>query len=170
MQGEQRGLQIEENVPLAPLTTFYIGGPARFFVRVSSVDELRQSLDFARDKNIPTLVLGGGSNVLIGDAGFEGLMIKMEIGGVEIQKETLIAGAGESWDAVVSHAVNENLWGIENLSGIPGTVGGAVVQNIGAYGAAVSEVVEWVEVFDTEHTEGKESAVKIMTREELRES
>lgn len=86
--------------------------------------------------------------MLVPDEGFDGLVIKIEIQGVERQGTTLIAGAGESWDALVERAVAEDLWGVENLSGIPGTVGGAVVQNIGAYGAALSEVVEWVEVYD----------------------
>ncbi|MEI7720128.1 MAG: UDP-N-acetylmuramate dehydrogenase [bacterium] len=162
--GSREGLKIEENVALAPLTTFYIGGPARYMARVASVEGLREALAYAREKELKMLILGGGSNMLVGDDGFDGLVIKIEIAGVEIQKDIeekesnkviLIAGAGESWDAVVARSVAEGLWGIENLSGIPGTVGGAVVQNIGAYGAAVSEVLEWVEVFDTKTGEVK---------------
>lgn len=140
---------IEENIPLGPLTTFGIGGNARFFVRVKSIEELKESLNFARDKKLTTFVLGGGSNVLIDDAGFDGLVIKIELRGVEEKEDTLIAVAGESWDALVERAVAKGLWGIENLSGIPGTVGGAVVQNIGAYGQALSETLEWVDVYDT---------------------
>lgn len=143
-------MQIEENLPLSPLTTFCIGGPARYFVRVTNVEELQQSLDFARDKNLATLILGGGSNVLISDAGFDGLVIKIEMTGVERDGETLIAEAGESWDALVERAVQSGLWGIENLSGIPGSVGAAPVQNIGAYGAEVKDTLAWVEVFDTQ--------------------
>src|SRR3989338_5206645 len=74
---------IEENVPIGPLTTFFIGGPARYFVRVKTIEELQQSLDYARDQNLATLILGGGSNVLVSDAGFDGLVIKIEMMGVE---------------------------------------------------------------------------------------
>lgn len=135
-------------MPLAPLTTFGIGGPARFFVRVKNIEELKQSLDYARDQNLATLILGGGSNVLFGDDGFDGLVIKIEIVGVEQEGNVLIAGAGESWDALVARAVSDGLWGVENLSGIPGTVGGATVGSIGAYGQAISQTVMWVEALD----------------------
>ena len=141
-------MRIEENVPLAPHTTFRLGGPARHFARVKNLEELRQSLDYARDQNLATLILGGGSNLLIGDAGFDGLVIKIEIKGVEQEGDTLIAGAGESWDALVARAVKDGWWGLENLSGIPGTVGAAPVQNIGAYGAEVRDTLAWVEVLD----------------------
>ena len=146
-------MQIEENILLAPYTTFKIGGPARFFACVKSVGELVQALTFAKEKKLKVFILGGGSNVLIDDGGFDGLVVKVEIAGVEEKDTTLVAGAGESWDALVERAVQKKLWGIENLSGIPGTVGGAVVQNIGAYGAALSQTLIWVEVYDT--TAGK---------------
>jgi len=94
------------------------------------------------------LLLGGGSNVLVSDAGFDGLVIKIEMTGVEKEGELLIAGAGESWDALVECAVQSGLWGIENLSGIPGTVGAAPVQNIGAYGSEIKDTLAWVEAFD----------------------
>src|SRR3989338_5112732 len=87
-------MQIEEMVLLAPLTTFCIGGPAKYFIRIRNVEELTQSLDFARDKNLATLIFGGGSNVLVRDAGFDGLVIKIEIAGIEQEGEMLIAGAG----------------------------------------------------------------------------
>src|SRR3989344_7537815 len=140
---------IEENVPLAPLTTFFIGGSARYFVRVKTVEELQQSLDYARDQNLATLILGGGSNVLVSDAGFDGLVIKIEMAGVERDGDTLIAEAGESWDSLVERAVADGLWGVENLSGIPGTAGAAPVQNIGAYGSEVKNTLAWVDAFDT---------------------
>lgn len=146
---------IQENVPLAPLATFHIGGPARYFARVQSVEDLKESLDFARGKHLAPLVLGGGSNVLIDDAGFDGVVIRIELGGVERAGDTLIASAGEHWDALVARSVEENLWGIENLSGIPGTVGGAVAGNIGAYGQALSQTLAWAEVFDTRTGEVK---------------
>src|SRR3989344_5086871 len=147
---------IEENVPLAPLTSFFIGGAARYFARVTTVEELKQSLDYARDKSLATLVLGGGSNVLVSDAGFDGLVIKIEMMGVERlpagkagDGDTLIAGAGENWHRLVERAVADGLWRIENLSGIPGTAGAAPVQNIGAYGSEVKNTLAWVDAFDT---------------------
>jgi UDP-N-acetylmuramate dehydrogenase len=151
-------MSIEEQVCLGPHTTFHIGGPARFFVRIVRLEELQTSLKFARDRNSATLILGGGSNILIDDAGFDGLVLKIEMTGIEIEKESqnktlVIAGAGEMWDNVVACSVTENLWGLENLSGIPGTVGGAIVGNIGAYGAALSQRLQWVEVFDRENGE-----------------
>lgn len=142
-------MQIQEQVPLGPLTTFNIGGPARFFARVASVEELTEALAFAKEKQLQTFILGGGSNVLVRDTGFGGLVIKIELMGVEEDGTTLIAGAGENWDALVQRAVSKGLWGVENLSGIPGTVGGAVVQNIGAYGQALSQTLLWAEVYDT---------------------
>jgi UDP-N-acetylmuramate dehydrogenase len=157
-------MQLEENVRLAPFTTFHIGGSARFFVRVNSVEEARESFNFAKEKNLKVLVLGGGSNILIDDAGFDGLVIKIEIEGITLergpQEETqdkilIVAGAGERWDALVERSVEEKLWGLENLSGIPGTVGGAVAGNIGAYGSALSQTLQWVEVFDRESGEVK---------------
>ncbi len=158
-------MEIGENVPLAPFSTFHIGGPARYFARVESVADLKKALDlpagkagFARDKHLPTLILGGGSNTLFADEGFDGLVIKIEIKGIEVEEQNkeevlLIAGAGESWDDLVARAVDEKLWGLENLSGIPGTVGGAVVGNIGAYGAALSQTLTWAEIFDRESGE-----------------
>lgn len=154
-------IPIQEHIPLAPLTTFKIGGEARYLARVKNIEELAEALTFAEVKSAPVFVLGGGSNVLISDLGFNGLVIKIEIAGIEEHNSTLVAGAGESWDKVVENAVDNNLWGIENLSGIPGTVGGAVVQNIGAYGQAISQTFHWAEVFNTQtkkvETLGKEA-------------
>ncbi|HVY72521.1 MAG TPA: UDP-N-acetylmuramate dehydrogenase [Candidatus Paceibacterota bacterium] len=158
-------MEIQESIALAPITTFRIGGPARFFCVAKTLDDIRQSLDFARDQHTPVFILGGGSNVLVPDEGFDGLVIKLECMGVEVVREgtrvVITAGAGESWDALVARAVAEDAWGIENLSGIPGTVGGACVQNIGAYGAAFSQVLESIEVFDTNTRE-----IKTLSREE----
>ncbi len=143
-------MNIQENAPLSALTTFGLGGAARFLIEAQQVSELLQALTFAKEKNLKTLVLGGGSNLLVGANGFDGLVIKIDIGGIVREGELLVAGAGESWDALVARAVEEGLWGIENLSGIPGTVGAAPVQNIGAYGAEVKDTLAWVEAFDTQ--------------------
>ncbi len=139
-------------MPLKDLTTFHIGGPARAFVRVSRVEDLA-SLDFTRDKYF---ILGGGSNVLFADQGFPGTVYKIELKGISLQGSTLVVGAGEEWDTLVERAIKEKLWGLENLSGIPGTVGGAVAGSIGAYGQSLSQTCQWVEAFniktgETEH-------------------
>ena len=148
-------MNIEKNVPLAPYTTFGIGGPALFLICVKNVEELKEALSFAAQKQLRVLVLGGGSNVVIEDSGFDGLVIKIEIKGIEIEQSAggavVTAGAGESWDALVERTAQEGLWGMENLSGIPGTVGGAVAGNIGAYGQALSQTVAWVDALDV-HT------------------
>lgn len=158
-------MQLQEHIALAPYTTFNIGGPARYFVEAHIIDELKESLDFARSNNLATLVLGGGSNVLISDEGFSGLVIKIALqGSFEMQEQggevRVRALAGDSWDALVAFCVERGVWGIENLSGIPGSVGGAVVQNIGAYGAALSQVLVSVQVLDTNNLEIKNLTIE----------
>ncbi len=148
-------MTIDENILLKHLTTFKIGGLARYFCVAKSVADLKEATTFAKKAGVPIFVLGGGSNVLISDEGFHGLVIKMAIQGVKFEDDgnyvRAIVSAGESWDNFVSEAVKKGLWGVENLSGIPGTVGGAPVQNIGAYGVDVSETIESVEIFDTDN-------------------
>jgi len=155
-------MTIQENVLLAPYTTFRIGGAARFFVQVKSLADVREAYDFARGKNptgktLPIFILGGGSNLLVSDAGFDGLVIKNEIKGIEFEKKgddwIVSAGAGEKWDDLVAVTVEKGLFGLENLSWIPGTVGAAPVQNIGAYGAEAKDTIDWVEVYNP--TNGK---------------
>lgn len=147
-------IKILEQVPLAPLTTMRVGGNARFFVRVENVEELREAVVFAKERGLPFLVLGGGSNMFISDGGLDGVVIKNEILGVKFEDEAgharIIAGAGESWDGLVAQSIESGLYGLENLSLIPGTVGAAPVQNINAYGVNVSDTIEWVEVLDTQ--------------------
>ena len=147
-------MPVQENVPLAPLTTFRIGGPARFFVEASSRSGVKEAVDFARSRNLPLFILGGGSNLVISDAGWPGLVLKIAITGIDRQpaevdgKIIFEVGAGESWDDFVRTAVAANFGGVECLSGIPGNVGGTPVQNVGAYGQDVSNTIESVEVFD----------------------
>ncbi len=152
-------VKIEENVPLAPLTTMRTGGNARFLARVKTLSDLRTAALFAREHALPIFVLGGGSNILVSDLGFLGLVIKIEMIGVTYEEKgdgiEVTVGGGEKWDNFVSSAVARSLWGIENLSLIPGTVGGAIVQNIGAYGALLEGVVVRVEAFDIETMEVK---------------
>ncbi|MGB2580300.1 MAG: UDP-N-acetylmuramate dehydrogenase [Minisyncoccia bacterium] len=143
-------IHILEHVPLAPLTTMRTGGNARFFARITSVEDLREAVQFARAKTIPVFVLGGGSNTLFVEAEFYGLVIKIEIKGIDYDGARVVAHAGEIWDEFVGNVTERNLWGIENLSLVPGTVGGAVVQNIGAYGVEAKETIFSVDAFDTE--------------------
>jgi UDP-N-acetylmuramate dehydrogenase len=144
---------VRENVELAPLTTFRIGGQARFFVEAKSAREVQDAVAYADAHRLPLFVLGGGSNVLVSDAGWPGLVLKISIPGIDRQadsdgKALFDVGAGESWDRFVSHAVVTQCAGVECLSGIPGSVGGTPVQNVGAYGQEVSETIESVQVFD----------------------
>ena len=149
---------IQENIPLAQYTTFKIGGNARFFCSVKTIKELKDAVMFAREKSLSFFILGGGSNILVSDEGFGGLVIKMEISGRKIQDSRLkikgeaqiiSAGAGEYWDNFVEYTVDEGFNGLENLSAIPGTVGAAPVQNIGAYGVEVGQFISSVHTFDT---------------------
>ena len=142
-------MQIQENYPLAELTTFRIGGPAKYYVKVTATDELKLALVFAREKSLGVLILGGGSNMLVSDRGFNGLVIHNKLSCLTIEKSGLITvSAGENWDEVVVKAVAKGLAGIECLSGVPGSAGGAVVQNIGAYGQTLSDAVVQVEAIE----------------------
>lgn len=145
---------IKEHIPLAPLTTMRVGGSARFFARIKSLADLRSAVAFARSQNLPIFVLGGGSNILVPSKGFSGLVLKIEFKGISYEEGDssthVIVGAGEVWDDVVRDTVSRGLWGIENLSLIPGTIGGAVVQNIGAYGVEARDTVLWIEAFDVQ--------------------
>jgi UDP-N-acetylmuramate dehydrogenase len=146
-------MNLQEHVSLAPLTTFKIGGVARFFVDCATTAEIQEALAFAELRNLSIFILGGGSNILISDSGFDGLVIKISLSGIieeTIDENTIrvIAGAGENWDTFVAYTVSKKLYGIENLSLIPGMVGATPVQNIGAYGVEVKDTIDWVEVFD----------------------
>jgi UDP-N-acetylmuramate dehydrogenase len=137
-----------EHIPLAPYTTFHIGGPARWFAEASSEAEILEAVDLARSRNLPLFVLGGGSNLLVSDEGFPGLVLRIALKGIEQQAEIFRVAAGEDWDNFVTHAIDLNYAGIECLAGIPGTVGGTPVQNVGAYGQEVAETIVSVRVLD----------------------
>ncbi len=145
-------LILSEQESLAQYTTFKIGGPAAYFAEPESDEEVREAIAFAEEKQLPVVVLGGGSNVLIADQGFPGLVLHMankEITWTTEGETTLaVSDAGVAWDFFVSECVMRGLWGVEALSGIPGTIGGGIVQNVGAYGKEVAECIEWVEVYD----------------------
>jgi UDP-N-acetylmuramate dehydrogenase len=145
-------MTIQEHIPLAPLTTLQVGGPARYLVEAASEDDVQEAVDFARAKALPLFVLGGGSNLLVADSGWPGVVLKIAIGGIT-QREgdgavLFDAGAGVDWDQFVAQAVARDCAGVECLSGIPGSVGGTPVQNVGAYGQEVSETIESVRALD----------------------
>jgi UDP-N-acetylmuramate dehydrogenase len=140
------------DVPLAPLTTLGVGGAAGWFARASSAADVAAAHAWADARRLRLFVLGGGSNLVVADEGFDGLVLQIALGGVSTTSrdgETVVrAGAGEPWDALVAFTVERGLAGIECLSGIPGTVGGTPIQNVGAYGQEVATVIDAVTVFD----------------------
>ncbi len=144
---------IRENVRLAPYTTLRMGGIARYFADIDHEAQLREALQFAQQHTLPIFVLGGGSNVLIADSGFSGVVIHIVNKGVTFHKlkqdaAFVTAAAGEDWDKFVQQCVAHDLAGVECLSGIPGLVGGTPIQNVGAYGQEVSETIVTVRAFD----------------------
>jgi len=143
---------ITENVPLAPLTTLKVGGAARYLIDAQTISDVSEAVEFSRSRNLPLFVLGGGSNVVISDAGWPGVVLKIGITGINHrhghEEVVFEAGAGEDWDKFVGLVVAHNCAGIECLSGIPGSVGGTPVQNVGAYGQEVANTIESVLALD----------------------
>jgi UDP-N-acetylmuramate dehydrogenase len=144
---------ILNDIPLAPFTAFGIGGPARWFSEAASEAEIAEAVAWARERSLPLFVLGGGSNLLVSDAGFPGLVLRIAVKGIEQQGERFLCSAGEDWDSFVSLAVERNFAGVECLAGIPGTVGGTPVQNVGAYGQEAGSVIERVRAFHIDSRE-----------------
>lgn len=149
---------LEENKPLAPFTTFGIGGPARWFVEAHSEDDIANAAAWAREHHVTLFVLGGGSNLLVSDEGYPGLVLHVALKGIHTERRSdgsalLRTAAGEDWDACVDRSLVENMGGIECLAGIPGTAGGTPVQNVGAYGQEVASTIESVQVFDLQTSE-----------------
>ena len=169
-------LKIQENVPLAPLTTLKIGGNARYFIRAETDQQVMDGVKFASENDLKLFILGGGSNILISDTGFDGVVLQIAIKGIRVSKsqisnfrsgsgkdlksgiansqltthnsQLVTVSAGEDWDAFVNYCVDHELAGVECLSGIPGFVGGTPVQNVGAYGQEVAETIVEVRCFD----------------------
>lgn len=145
------------NVTLAPYTTFKIGGSADIFYEAKNIDDLKNIIGHHRAERIT--VIGGGSNVLIADAGIRGVVIRMCISDIAYEDQDdavrAIAGAGVVWDAFVEGTIAHGAFGLENLSGIPGTVGASPIQNVGAYGAEVKDTIEWVETISLDTCEIK---------------
>lgn len=149
-------MTIQENVPLSPLTTLQVGGSARYFADAKREDEVREAAQFVKSRELPLFVLGGGSNVVVADSGWPGLVLKIAIGGITSPTTNdttgnavlFSVGAGVNWDDFAAQAVVQNCAGVECLSGIPGSVGGTPVQNVGAYGQEVADTIESVRVLD----------------------
>jgi UDP-N-acetylmuramate dehydrogenase len=143
-------VHIDQGVSLAAYTSLELGGPAQYFAKISAREELLEALAWAQSRQLRVTVLGGGSNVIVSDGGVAGLVLQMATRGVSVDAVSGRVGAqaGERWDALVAQCVQAQLSGIECLSGIPGSVGAAPIQNIGAYGQELSHTVEAVEVLD----------------------
>ncbi|KAK1734601.1 UDP-N-acetylglucosamine 1-carboxyvinyltransferase/UDP-N-acetylenolpyruvoylglucosamine reductase [Skeletonema marinoi] len=160
------GMRVLCDEPLSDRTTLRVGGNAKFFLSVNDRSELATGLAWAQEQDLNIFVLGGGSNVVVDDAGFNGLVIEMTDSSLKVLEESdndvlIEVGAGHNWDQFVSAAVNMGLSGVEYLSGIPGTVGASPIQNIGAYGQEVAQIIEGVNVMDR-----KDRTIKTLTKEE----
>jgi len=157
-------MTLQEHVPLAPLTTLGVGGEARFFVEAHSLEEVREALEYARAHTHPLFVLGGGSNVVIADDGFDGLVLLMRTQEITAEEHGdriwVSVSSGVVWDDFVVWTIEHGLNGLECLSGVPGTVGGAVVANLGAYGAQVSDTLVHAEVLDRQDPKGGLNVLK----------
>ncbi len=137
-------IELLRDVSLAPFTSFQVGGPARFFTTVRTLEQLKQALSFTRREELPFLIVGGGSNLLVSDRGFDGIAIRLQLKGIRVEGRRIEAQAGVELMAVVEHAAHWGLGGIERLAGIPGLFGGAVRGNAGAYGSCIGDVIETV--------------------------
>lgn len=145
--------QVLTNIPLAPLTTMGIGGAGRFFIRAVSEQDVVRAVEYASANQLALFILGGGSNLLISDSGFDGLVLQIALKGITVTRDAtartvVTAEAGEEWDSFVDLCTGQDLAGVECLSGIPGLVGGTPVQNVGAYGQEVSESIVDVRCYD----------------------
>ncbi|OGE38001.1 UDP-N-acetylenolpyruvoylglucosamine reductase [Candidatus Daviesbacteria bacterium RIFCSPLOWO2_01_FULL_39_12] len=144
-------MQIKSNYPLKNITTLQIGGLAKKFVSINSVDELKEAVQYANTNNLNHLVIGGGSNLLVSDDGVDMLIIKNEIGGIASQGLTLQVKSGTILQDLVNYSISHGLSGLQKLTGIPGTLGGAVYGNAGAYGQTISDHITEVVFYDGQH-------------------
>lgn len=148
-------MKIQENIPISKLTTMRLGGDAKYVIEVSELSDIPEAYKFAKEKNLPVWVMGGGANTIGRDEGFDGVILINRLRGIEVLSQTadevvIRAMGGEVWDDLVQFACERGYSGIESMSKIPGTVGAAPVQNIGAYGQDMSQVIESVEAYDPE--------------------
>ncbi|MDO4868182.1 MAG: UDP-N-acetylmuramate dehydrogenase [bacterium] len=165
---EFKNLTIEENINLGKMTTMQLGGKARFFAKVNSIDDVQAGIQFAKENSLPIFVLGGGSNTIVRDEGFEGLVLKNEFLGVKQVDEddsskTFELGSGENWDKFCHWSVEQGLSGCEAMVMIPGTVGALPVQNVGAYGQETISIFESCEVINL-----KTGNIEVLGKEQCR--
>lgn len=160
MEIKEKLADIQENVPLAPLTTFRIGGPARYLYLARNKEDVIQAVKAARECQIRFFILGGGSNLLVADKGFDGLVIKVQSSKIKVKNETIEVESGAIFGKAVADSIKAGLTGLEWAVGIPGTVGGAVYGNAGAFGHHLSEVVEKAKVLD------ENGQVKVLSNED----
>lgn len=146
-------VHVEQDAPLARLTTLRLGGPARRLVTAVTDAEIVAAVAAADEAGEPLLVIGGGSNLVIGDAGFDGTVLRVASTGFELDGSTLELAAGEVWSEAVARTVDAGLAGVEFLAGIPGSAGATPVQNVGAYGQEVASTVTEVVAYDREARE-----------------
>ncbi len=144
-------MKLQKNIQLKDYTTFKIGGPAQFFVEANSIDDVKEALDYAKNNNLKILILGGGSNLLIADYGFAGLVLKLNLIKLEFDKNIITIGAGVQLALLLDEALNKKLTGLEFVAGIPGTVGGAVRGNAGTYGLGIADVVQNIIYLDEDN-------------------
>ena len=153
MRSAEPSIPVDRGVPLAPLTTLAVGGPAKWYTRAETPEDVVRAHAWAAERGVPVFVLGGGSNIVVADDGVAGLALHVAIRGVQFQaggdEAVIEAGAGEPWDVLVEQVVSAGYAGLETLSGIPGLVGGTPIQNVGAYGQEVAGSIERVDVFDS---------------------
>ena len=151
-------MDVHTNIPLKNYLTMRLGGPARFMVEIHRPEDVRTVCQNAQKQQVATWVLGGGSNVIAGDEGFGGIVLRIRIPGFDIIEDnssstTIKIGAGEIWDDIVKRSVDMGLSGIEAMSGIPGTAGATPVQNVGAYGQEIADTFESLEAYDIANDE-----------------
>lgn len=144
---------VEQGILLKDYTSFKIGGPAKYFFEAKTSQDLVRAIKAAKELNISFFILGAGSNLLVSDNGFNGLVIRACESQLEAQNSCLIVSAGAKLVDVVSFAIDNSLTGFEWAAGIPGTLGGAVRGNAGAFGKFMNDVIDWAEVFDTQNLE-----------------
>jgi len=154
-------LNIQKNISLSKFTTFKIGGSAKFFVEVKNEDEIIETVRYAKENNLETFILSGGSNLLISDEGFSGLVIKVSNSEIEFNENEVICGAGVLLSRLVLESARNNLTGLEWAAGIPGMVGGAIVGNVGAFGGEIKDNLKEVKALDF-----KDNKVKIYKNNE----
>jgi UDP-N-acetylmuramate dehydrogenase len=153
-------LNIQKDVPLSQYTTFRIGGPAKYFAEVTTIEELKEVLEYAQKNHLNFFILGGGSNLLVSDSGFPGLAIKMKLNGLKVEGEHIEAEAGVPLAKLIRDSIINGLTGLEWAAGIPGSLGGAIRGNAGAYEGEAKDIIETVKVLNSENMEIRDYTVE----------